>query len=162
MNRELKFRIWDKQNKTWLENSCSLHCYSNWSICPFTGKLTDYVGAIDGDHGGTYTANPAPDYYFETYTANPAPGYYFTASGVVKEPRFVIQQYTGLKDRNGMEIYEGDIVRGEFWDEEYHHSEIIEHEVVFHNGAFNIASSNWYKPSLEIVGNIFENTELLK
>lgn len=148
--RELKFRIWDKQNKKWItENGHSLHCFSNWSICPFTGKLTDYVGAFDGDHGETYTANPTPDYYI-------------TASGVVKEPRYIVVEYTGLKDKNGKEIYEGDIILGEFYDTEYHHSETIKHEVVFNNGAYNIASSNWHNPSLKIIGNIFETPELLK
>jgi hypothetical protein len=28
MNRKLKFRIWDKQDKFWLENSASFHCFS--------------------------------------------------------------------------------------------------------------------------------------
>ena len=68
----------------------------------------------------------------------------------------IVQQYTGLQDKNGKEIYEGDIVRGEFYDDNNRYSEIIQHEVVFYGGAFNIASRNWHKPSLEIIGNIFE------
>ncbi len=75
---------------------------------------------------------------------------------------YTIQQYTGLKDKNGNEIYEGDIISGEFYDTEYHHSETIKAEVVFNNGAFNIAIREWHKPSLEIIGNIFENPELIK
>jgi uncharacterized phage protein (TIGR01671 family) len=149
MNREIKFRIWDKQYNRWLENSNSLHCYSNWTICPFTGNLVDYVGAYDGDHGDTFTASPAADYYLK-------------GTKIVKGPRYTIQQYTGLKDKNGKEIYEGDIISGEFYDTEYHHSETIKAEVIFNNGAFNIAIREWHKPSFEVVGNIFENPELLK
>ena len=148
--RKIKFRIWDKEYKTWLENGHSLHCFSNWHICPFTGQLTDFVEMIDGDHSDG------------VYSASHAPSYHLTAKGFVKQPRYVLQQYTGLKDKNGKEIYEGDIISGEFYDTEYHHAEIIKHEVVFNNGAYNIASSNWHKPTLEIIGNIFETPELLK
>ncbi len=78
------------------------------------------------------------------------------------DEHLVVQQYTGLKDKNGKEIYEGDIISGEFYDTEYHHSETIKAQVVFNNGAFNIAIREWHKPSLEIIGNIFENPELIK
>jgi uncharacterized phage protein (TIGR01671 family) len=72
-----------------------------------------------------------------------------------------LQQYTGLKDKNGKEIYEGDIISGSFYDEEFRHAETLKAKVVFNNGAFNIALTNWHKPSLKVIGNIFENPELL-
>jgi uncharacterized phage protein (TIGR01671 family) len=146
MNRQLKFRIWDKQNKKWLENSSSLHCFSSWTICPFTGNLVDYVG----------------DFSCNSFTSSAAADYYWQGTTIIKEPRYIIQQYTGLQDCDGKEIYEGDIVSGSFYDEEYHHAEITKCEVRFNNGAFNIASRNWHRLTLKVVGNIFENPKLLK
>lgn len=72
----------------------------------------------------------------------------------------VFMQYTGLKDKNGKEIYEGDILS----------DHVFNYIVVFYAGAWclklSIASSSWYSLypvacQREIVGNIYENPELL-
>lgn len=67
-----------------------------------------------------------------------------------------ISQYTGLKDKKGNEIYEGDILIDKYG---------TTGECKFHNGyieyintaGFIESGSKW-----EIIGNIYENPELLK
>ncbi|KXS58568.1 hypothetical protein AWJ03_12160 [Listeria monocytogenes] len=72
----------------------------------------------------------------------------------------VLMQYTGLKDKNGNKIFEGDIG----WDE---HNECYG-VVKFEEGKFlyvweNIAEDLWeVADSIEICGNIHENPELLE
>jgi len=76
----------------------------------------------------------------------------------------VWMQYTGLKDRNGKEIYEGDIVKAneQIFDVRYdaHWStiEIVGKSVDFSFIGFNI--SGLYEH--EVIGNIYENPELLE
>jgi len=93
------FRIWDKQNKKAVENGASLHAFSQWILDVHTGELFDAIGAIDNkvDPNSRYL-DPAPDYYFE-------------GTKIIKEPQYVLQQFTGYATEGGTKIYEGDVVR---------------------------------------------------
>jgi hypothetical protein len=89
---------------------------------------------------------------------------------------FTIQQYTGLKDKNGKEIYEGDFVKYNPDDRTIEREGIIEWSNYYHGwairdkqcypesnyGVFSLASPFMSFNDVEIICHIFENPELLK
>lgn len=119
---------------------------------------------------------------------------YINSSG--KRLNAILMQYTGLKDKNGKEIYEGDIVKAVYWvDEDGFNSKTssveIFYVVVYSDGHINekVKAGFWTKflkignrtgkyfneygnnigqtteqdfYKLEVIGNIYENPELLK
>ena len=82
-------------------------------------------------------------------------------------------QFTGLKDKNGKEIYEGDILAKSYGKVEplMVGEKAPEYEVQFHKGHFigrsvkPVGSPDYLSTladDFEVIGNIYENPELLK
>lgn len=71
-----------------------------------------------------------------------------------------VMQYTGLKDKNGKEIYEGDILK---YDPDV---TTALQEVVWNGKGWRVRNKRgWYGDSFEtaeVIGNIYENPDLLK
>ena len=78
-------------------------------------------------------------------------------------PDLVLMQFTGLTDKNGAEIYEGDILKSAYTN--------LHYEVIF-NGRYEgkaigntMALHDLYKISIqcyEVVGNVYTNPEMLE
>lgn len=69
---------------------------------------------------------------------------------------YILMQYTGLKDANDKEIYEGDVVASQYG---YYF------EIVFRDGCWFAGNSEvGFSPkgTFEVIGNIYENPELLE
>jgi uncharacterized phage protein (TIGR01671 family) len=139
--REFKFKVWDTKFKE----------FSNW---------TNRDPFFDMSKGGLF--------FWERQQRED--GTY--AGDIVLEDtgnRFVIQQFTGLKDKNDKEIYEGDIIQLEGspisysieWDK--YQWAINAHGALGYDPDWNIQPFNHcvYERAI-VVGNIFENNDLLK
>ena len=97
------------------------------------------------------------------------------SNGIIKllnvdSKQFELLQYTGLKDKNGKEIYEGDIIKYKFpYDRRLKHIspvKFLETEASFgikdrygnETQLYRITANNYF----EVIGNIYENKNLLK
>lgn len=136
MNREIKFRVWDSKNSVWC--MVSLQALF-WNSSGNGGWSEDAKLSLNGP-----------------------------------EKEFIFQQFTGLKDKTGREIYEGDII--EFTNSEWGEDEKFKSQVFFVGSSFNVWADghingdlcaslddeSWDFDNLKVIGNIFENSELLK
>jgi uncharacterized phage protein (TIGR01671 family) len=151
MSREIKFRIWDKKHKEFIVKD-DLALTGEGEVCLWE----DLEAADDSDEDSQ--GSGWIDIVYHQKETEPAENY-------------IIQQFTGLTDKNGVEIYEGDIVKyrkknrkvsiGEFWDgvDDRVGMFIQDPQIQHRNFGTNKLSSF---SSCEVIGNIHANPELLK
>ena len=92
------------------------------------------------------------------------------------ENLFILMQFTGLCDKNGKEIYEGDILEIKNYEKGFGWT-TRKAFVFFEDGCFKIDNNNYWNPlvahvigedtdykgwTAKVIGNIYENPELIK
>ena len=128
MNRDIKFRLWSKIGKKFIETD-------NPDL-DFVINTNGYLYSIENFYGEIY---------------------------ILPQMDIEVLQFTGLQDRNGKEIYEGDIVKE--MDNLYYKVIYVKNSACFVLSPikkdikikFSFAFRKSNNKTMEIVGNIFEN-----
>lgn len=153
--REIKFRAWDKEEKKmW------------WNVQNAYDTLGSYCKHEDEDDLNNCSC-------IETSY----PHKMMSFMNVLEDESLITMQYTGLKDRNKTEIYEGDCLRyynrkGSSFGHSVHIVIWQEHKGRFaleipddksnEPRAFTNHGAKWDEEKFTVIGNIYENPELLK
>ena len=135
--KEIKFRVWHKPTKQFVKQDIF-----------YLDEEPSSIGQLSVGLDGTLIQA----------------GMYDDYSAVSDPEDYAIQQYTGLKDSNGVEIYEGDLLLSAFCRDEENPVEVSWGDK---NNGWNVNHRNGqegpllkiHQQSYEVVGNIFEGVD---
>lgn len=133
---EIKFRVWDKTSVCWVSD------YENAVRQNRLKFFIDTTGKIGKIIYPLYEGDGSED-------------------NVVNPENYVIQQYTGLEDKNNVEIYEGDIISHKGYKGQvsfFAGMYLIDYPDQTDSGPIGFLQTK----DIEVIGNIFENEDLLK
>jgi uncharacterized phage protein (TIGR01671 family) len=143
--RKIKFRAWEKSIKG---------LDARGMMWQSDETFKDYVVGFDGSVYEKFVDSFAGQ-SFENYRD--------------VSDRFILMQYTGLKDKNGREIYEGDIVRYKLGSDWIVGDVRYDADSARYVKRAEKAGSSWdykdlasYASSTQVIGNIYEDPELLE
>lgn len=164
--RELKFRVWITESKSnWNEDD-------DFDWDNRMRQVSSIHFPLDSPSGKHITCEPISDndHYGSGWFRNK-----WLDINRIRNEETVIMQFTGLKDKNGKEIYEGDLLIDREADE-FGNDISSKLPVVFCNETLQWCVDNSYAKdsshlvnlieyldieNLEVVGNIYENPEML-